>query len=73
MKSSKEILGRMIKHHREKKGLTLDELAFRIGADRQYIWNLENGRKNMSANYLDRIIVGLESNHECFLVNIYAN
>lgn len=66
MKKSKNIIGRIIKYRRIKLGLTLQELADRLEVDRQYIWKLENGKINMSLNYLDKIIDKLECNHEDF-------
>ena len=64
--SSKKIIGRIIKRLRKKKGLTLDEFAHKLDVDRQYIWKLENGKKNMSLDYLDKVIEKLGSKHEEF-------
>jgi len=37
-----------------------------MDVDRQYIWKVENGKINMSLNYLDKFIEKLESKHEDF-------
>lgn len=45
-----------------KADLTLEELAEKLNTDRHYVWKLENGRVNMSLEYLDKIIKKLGSN-----------
>lgn len=69
MTTSKEIIGRILKRQREQRNLSLQELADLLGVDRQYIWRLENGRINMTMDYLDKIIDRLKSKHEDFLNN----
>jgi transcriptional regulator with XRE-family HTH domain len=64
--TSKEIIGKIIKLQREKSNLTLQELADQLGVDRQYIWRLENGKINMTLDYLDKIIDRLKSKNEDF-------
>jgi transcriptional regulator with XRE-family HTH domain len=66
MKKSKSIIGRIIKYRRKKLGLTMQELADRLEVDRQYVWKLENGKINMSLNYLDKVIDKLGYKHEDF-------
>ena len=66
VKSSKNIIGSIIKLQRQKKGLTLQELADKLEVERQYVWMIENGKKNISADYLDKVIEKLNSNHEDF-------
>jgi len=56
VKSSREIIGRIIKLQRKMKGFTLQELADKLDVDRQYVWRLENGKINMSLDYLDKVI-----------------
>ena len=31
-----------------------------LGTDRQYVWNIENGKINLSLDYLDSIIIKLK-------------
>ena len=56
----------MLKQQRLKSGLTLNELAEKMGTDRQYIWNIENGKINMSLNYLDKLLKMLNTNPNDF-------
>lgn len=51
---------------RKQKGMTLQDLADGIGADRQYIWNIENGKVNITLDYLDKIIEMLDCNQNDF-------
>jgi transcriptional regulator with XRE-family HTH domain len=44
----------------------MKELADRLDLDRQYVWKLENGKINMSPDYLDKIIDKLGCKHEDF-------
>lgn len=49
-------LGQKIRALRKEKGLTLEELAARIGAGKSYLWELENkGVENPSAERLTKI------------------
>jgi transcriptional regulator with XRE-family HTH domain len=66
VKSSKNIIGSIIKSQRQKKGLTLQELADKLETERQYVWMIENGKKNISADYLDKVIEKLNCKHEDF-------
>jgi transcriptional regulator with XRE-family HTH domain len=66
MIESKCIIGRIIQCLRKQKGISQKELADRMDVDRQYIWKVENGKINMSLNYLDKFIEKLESKHEDF-------
>ena len=50
--TAKKIVGNRIKLLRKQKNLTLQELADRIGADRQYVWNIENGEVNLTLDIL---------------------
>lgn len=55
--NSRLVIGRIIRMQREKRNLSLQELADLLGIDRQYVWRLENGKVNMTLDYLDKIIV----------------
>lgn len=50
----------MLKQQRLKCGLTLKELADKLDVEKQYVWRLENGKINMSPNYIDKILEQLE-------------
>ena len=67
MSTSKHFIGRMIKHLRKAQNLTLQQLGDMLGTDRQYVWRLENGKINVSCNYLDIVIAKLESHQTDFL------
>jgi transcriptional regulator with XRE-family HTH domain len=66
--TAKQHIGKLIKQHRIKQKLTQQELAALIGVDRQYIWNLENGKINFSIDYLDNIILQLKCTHKDFFI-----
>lgn len=61
--TAKRHIGNLIKQQRIKKNLSQQDLAVMIGVDRQYIWNIENGRVNISLDYLDNIIKELKCSH----------
>jgi len=69
MNTSREIIGRKIKFQRKKKNLTQQELADLLQVDRQYVWRLENGKINMTLDYLDKIILKLNCKQEDFFNN----
>lgn len=59
----------MIKLHRLNRGLTLEELATLMNTDRHYIWKIENGKLNMSIDYLERLLAALNCKPEDFFKN----
>lgn len=67
MSTSRAIIGRKIKIRREQKNLTQQQLADLLGVDRQYVWKLENGKKNLTFDYLDKVIKNLNCLPEDFL------
>ena len=70
LKISRKIFGRIIRRERKKKELSLKELADKLNIDRQYVWRMENGKVNMSPDYLDKVIEKLNSRHEEFFNSI---
>jgi len=70
MMTSKEIIGAMIKDKRLKKIITQQQFADLLNVDRQYIWKLENGKVNLTMDYLDKIVMELGCLHSDFLVLI---
>jgi transcriptional regulator with XRE-family HTH domain len=63
------LLGAKIKELRKKKGLTLEQLAEKIGSGKSYIWELENrGVKRPSAEKLTLIAKALDVTAE-YLIN----
>ncbi len=69
-KTSKEIVGLTIEKNRREKNISQQELADLLEVDRQYIWRLENGKVNLTMNYLDKIIKKLDCLQSDFLVVI---
>ena len=51
------------KFKREKLGLSQAELCFRAFGyrDKVYIWKIENGRKGVSIDYMEKLLLALES------------
>ena len=64
--TSKKIIGIMIKTKREEKKMTQTQLASLLDIDRQYMWRIENGEVNLTLDYLDKIILALNCNHDHF-------
>lgn len=64
---SRQIIGKKIKQVREQKQLTLEQLADLLGTDRQHIWNIEAGRKNITLDYLDKIAEALKVSQSEFI------
>ncbi|MBK6821040.1 MAG: helix-turn-helix transcriptional regulator [Bacteroidetes bacterium] len=55
-------LGERVKSIRQNKQLTLEQVSFKIGKDRQSIHKLEKGVFNPSYLYLLEVCIGLEIN-----------
>jgi transcriptional regulator with XRE-family HTH domain len=68
MKSTKEILGSLIKSRRLEKNFTQKQLADLLEVDRQYVWRLENGKVNFTMDYLDKVIYKLNCEQKDFIV-----
>jgi transcriptional regulator with XRE-family HTH domain len=68
MKSTKEILGSLIKSRRLEKNFSQKQLADLLEVDRQYVWRLENGKVNFTMDYLDRVIYKLNCEQKDFIV-----
>jgi len=66
--TSGEIIGAMINHKRLKEIITQQQFADLLNIDRQYVWKLENGKVNLTMDYLDKIEVEPGSLHSFFLV-----
>ena len=53
-------LGMRIRYLRKKKGLSIEELAFECDINRNYLCDLENGRRNPTLKVLEKISNGLK-------------
>ncbi|MCC6180673.1 MAG: helix-turn-helix transcriptional regulator [Bacteroidia bacterium] len=69
MSLTRKHIGSLIKKQRLNKKLTQHELAQMVGTDRQYIWNIENGRVNITLDYLDLIILKLDCKQNDFFIS----
>ncbi len=54
-------IGTRIKEIREKKKLTQEQLAKKSKLDRTFINHVENGRRNLSVQSLEKILKGLDT------------
>lgn len=52
-------LGRVIRSHREKAGLSQEEFSHRVGLHRTYVGGIERGERNPTVSTLSRIAIGL--------------
>lgn len=64
MSRTKKKIGELLKMKRTQIGLTQQQLADKLSADRQYINKIESGKINMSLDYLDRVLMELGCNIE---------
>lgn len=56
----KQIFGNNIKHYREKKGLTQQQLADIVGLQRAYLSDVECGKRNVTLDIMAQISNGLD-------------
>ena len=65
---NKEV-GKTIRHHRGKLGLTQEELAFEADLHRAYIGQIERGEKNLGLVNLEKIAKALKTTPAKLLAN----
>lgn len=68
--TSKHHIGVMIQNQRKNNKMSQQDLATLLQVDRQYIWRIENGKVNLTMNYLDKIIKELNCLHSDFFITI---
>ena len=51
---------------RQEKKMTQTQLANLLFVDRQYVWRLENGKINLTMNYLDKVLLALNTTYVDF-------
>jgi transcriptional regulator with XRE-family HTH domain len=66
-------IGIRIKELREKKHHTQESLALRSNLDRTYINSVENGRRNISVQALEKIILALDCTFKSFFSTDFFN
>lgn len=70
----KDKVGQRIKELRNELGLSQEALANKAGVDRTYVTDVENGRRNISVELLEKLIKALEvSFQEFFTNNLFNN
>jgi len=62
----KIIIGYRIKQLRLKMGLSQEKFALKIDMDRSYFASVESGKRNISIENLEKIILGLEIDFKTF-------
>jgi transcriptional regulator with XRE-family HTH domain len=55
----KDKIGQRIRLLRKERGLSQEALAYEAEVDRTYVTDVENGRRNVSVEILERLIKGL--------------
>jgi len=66
-------VGNRIRELREKKNHTQESLALKAGLDRTYINSVENGRRNISVQALEKIILALDNTFTSFFTSEVFN
>ncbi|HEY6160715.1 MAG TPA: helix-turn-helix transcriptional regulator [Bacteroidia bacterium] len=69
----KKRIGLRIKELRTEKKLTQEELAWAAEIDRTYMNHVENGRKNISVEILEKIVKALSTDFSTFFNPIKNN
>ena len=63
----KEKFGSKVKELREQKGFSIEFLANISNVDRTYISDIEKGKRNVSIEIMEKIILALETDFATFL------
>lgn len=69
----KDKVGQRIKELRNELGLSQEALANKAGVDRTYVTDVENGRRNVSVELLEKLIKALEVSIQAFFTNKQFN
>lgn len=62
----KEKFGHKVKQLREEKGFSIEQLANISDVDRNYISDIEKGKRNVSLEIIEKITTGLETDLATF-------
>lgn len=65
----KDKVGQRIKELRNELGLSQEALANKAGVDRTYVTDVENGRRNVSVELLEKLIKALEVSIQAFFTS----
>ena len=63
-------IGQRIREFRKAKGLSQEQLALKADIDRTYMTSVENGKRNISIQNIEKIIKALETSFEEFFQGI---
>lgn len=55
-----ELFGKRVRELRQEQGLSQEALAFKAGIDRTYMTSIENGKRNVSIQNIEKVITALE-------------
>ena len=64
----KTVIGKRVRRQREKMGLTRDQFAEQIDISPQFLAEIENGKKGMSAETLYKICVNTDASTDYILI-----
>lgn len=62
----KEKFGQKVKYQREEKGISIEHLANISNVDRNYISDIEKGKRNVSIEIIEKIITALDTDFATF-------
>jgi transcriptional regulator with XRE-family HTH domain len=62
----KEKFGQKVKTLREEKGFSIEQLANVSNVDRNYISDIEKGKRNASIEIIEKVITGLDTDFATF-------
>ncbi len=62
----KEKFGQKVKSLREQKGISIEHLANISNVDRNYISDIERGKRNVSIEIIEKIITALDTDFGAF-------
>ncbi len=60
MNNIKQKIGERIKEVRVEKKLSQEAVAYHAGIERSFMTHIENGRRNVSVETLEKVLTGLE-------------
>ena len=65
----KDKVGQRIKELRLELGVSQEALGNKAGVDRTYVTDVENGRRNVSVEILEKLIIALEISFQDFFTS----
>lgn len=62
----KQRIGNRIRELRKAKGISQEQLALKAEIDRTYMTSVENGKRNVAIQNIEKIIIALDTTFEIF-------